>query len=146
MSTVGCGLYGRSKCHVIPTQSPNCPTHRSLRAATRAAPTVDALISTKCGNVPAIDERRPRRGRIRLAPCRSEAQTWGTVSHRMNASSERANLYIHLRPTLPRGVNQVRPLRGRRLCVVANPQVSASPRPGANRVRPLRGRSGKCPP
>gem|GEM_PF-3044051 len=41
MSTVGCGLYGRPKCHVIPTQSPNCSTHRALRAATRAAPTVD---------------------------------------------------------------------------------------------------------
>gem|GEM_PF-1877482 len=35
------GLYGRPKWHVIPTQSPNCPTYRSLRAAIKAAPTVD---------------------------------------------------------------------------------------------------------
>ena len=37
-STVGCGPCGRPKWHAIPTQSDNCPTHRSLRAATRAAP------------------------------------------------------------------------------------------------------------
>ena len=41
MSTVGCGLYGRPKGHAIPNHSPNCPTNRALRAATRAAPTVD---------------------------------------------------------------------------------------------------------
>gem|GEM_PF-5179657 len=38
MSTVGCGLYGRPKWHVIPTQSDNCPTNRSLRAATQFQP------------------------------------------------------------------------------------------------------------
>gem|GEM_PF-6928680 len=37
-STVGCGLYGRPKSHVIPTHSPNCPTNRVLRAAIKAAP------------------------------------------------------------------------------------------------------------
>ena len=33
MSTVGCGLYGRPKWHVIPTHTPNCPTNRCLTNA-----------------------------------------------------------------------------------------------------------------
>jgi len=109
-------VRGRPKCHAIPAQSIYCRTNRSLRAAIKAAP--------YGGHVPAIDERRPRRGRIRLAPCRSEAKAWGIVSHSVNASSKRANLLHRLALSCIVPASQkVRPLRGRlNLCCCVNPR------------------------
>ena len=79
-STVGCGLYGRPKDPVYPAICWLCWNYVPLRAAIKAAPYSGHLSD------------RPRRGRIRLAPCRSVAQTWGYGIPRLNTSSKRANL------------------------------------------------------